>query len=98
MPKIFAKDHSKYMERYFKIGQKKLVDKSDFRTFGKDKDNSIVKIKASLKLYPVLNDKVYFVGLISKENIDDIIFLDDKFNIQGMSLKLMKILSLNQIN
>ena len=98
MPKIFAKDHSKYMVRYFKIGQKKLVDKSDFGTFGKDKDNSIVKIKASLKLYPVLNDKVYFVGLISKENIDDIIFLDDKFNIQGMSLKLMKILSINNKN
>ena len=98
MPKIFAADHSKYMERYFKIGQKKLIDKSDFKTFGKDKDNSIIKIKAALKLFPVLNDKVYFLGLILKENIDDIIFLDDKFNIQGMSLKLMKILSINNKN
>ena len=98
MPKIFAVDHSKYMERYFKIGQKKLIDKSDFKTFGKDKDNSIIKIKTALKLFPVLNDKVYFLGLISKENIDDIIFLDDKFNIQGMSLKLMKILSINNKN
>lgn len=29
-----------------------------------------------------------------KENIDDIIFIDSKFNIQGMSLKLMKILQI----
>ena len=95
MPKIFAKDHSKYMERYFKIGQKKLVDKSDFKSFGKDKENSIVKIKLALKLFPILNDNVFFIGLIQKENLDDIIVLDDKFNIQGMSMKLMKILNIN---
>ena len=98
MPKIFANEHSKYIERYFKIGQKKLIDKSDFKTFGKDKDNSIIKIKLAIKLFPVLNDNVFFVGLIIKENIDDIIFLDDKFNIQGMSLKLMKILNINNKN
>ena len=95
MPKIFAKDHSKYMERYFKIGQKKIIDKSDFKSFGKDKDNSIVKFQLALKLFPILNDKVFFISLIIKENIDDIIFLDDQFNIQGMSLKLMKILKIN---
>ena len=98
MPKIFAIDHYKYMERYFKVGQKKIIDKSDFKTFGKDKDNSIVKIRTAIKLFPVLNEKIYFAGLIIKENIDDIIFLDDKFNIQGMSLKLMKILSINNKN
>jgi len=95
MPKLFSKDHSKYIEDYFKVGEKKLIDKSDFKSFGKDKNNSIVKIKLALKLFPILNDRVYFVGLILKENIDDIIFLDDKFNIQGMSLKLMKILNIN---
>ena len=95
MPKVFAKDHSKYIERYFNIGQKKLIDKSDFNTFGKDKNNSIIKIKAALKLFPILNDNVFFIGLIKKENIDDIIFLDENFNIQGMSLKLMKILNIN---
>ena len=95
MPKVFAKDHSKYIERYFNIGQKKLIDKSDFNSFGKDKDNSIIKIKLAIKLFPILNDNVFFVGLILKENIDDIIFLDEKFNIQGMSLKLMKILNIN---
>ena len=95
MPKLFIKDHSHYIENYFKIGKKKLIDKHDFYTFGKDKNNSIIKIKLALKLFPILNNNIYFVGLISKENIDDIILLDDKYNIQGMSLKLMQILNIN---
>ena len=98
MPKIFAKNHSKYIERFFTIGQKKLIDKSDFKSFGKDKDNSIIKINLALKLFPILNDNVYFVSLIIKDNIEDIIFIDDKFIIQGMSLKLMKILSIKNKN
>ena len=98
MPRLFAKDHSRYVEEYFKVGEKKLIDKNDFKSFGKDKNNSVIKIKLAIKLFPVLNDKVYFVGLILKENIDDIILLDDKFNIQGMSLKLMKILNINNKN
>ena len=48
-----------------------------------------------MKLFPVLNDNVLFVGLVNKENIDDIILMDSKFNIQGMSLKLMKILQID---
>ena len=98
MPKIFSVEHSKYMTRYFNIGQKKIIDKNDFKTFGKDKDNSIIKIKLALKLFPILNDDVLFAGLILKENIDDIIFLDDKYNIQGMSVKIMKILNINNKN
>ena len=95
MPRLFAKDHSKYMERYFQVGEKKLIDKIDFSSFGKDKNSSIIKIKLAIKLFPVLNDNVLFVGLILKENIDDIILMDSRFNIQGMSLKLMKILSID---
>ena len=98
MPKLFAINHSKYMEDYFKIGEKKLIDKNNFKSYGKDKNNSIIKIRLALKLFPILNDKVYFIGLILKENIDDIILLDEKFNIQGMSLKLMKILNINNEN
>ena len=98
MPKIFSLEHSKYMTRYFNIGQKKIIDKNDFKTFGKDKDNSIIKIKLALKLFPILNEDVLFTGLILKENIDDIIFLDDKYNIQGMSVKIMKILNINNKN
>ena len=30
MPKLFSKDHCKYIEDYFKIGEKKILDKSDF--------------------------------------------------------------------
>ena len=95
MPKLFAKDHSKYIENYFQTGEKKLIDKTDFTSFAKDKNNSIIKIKLALKLFPILNDSVLFVGLIHKENIDDIILMDSKFNIQGMSLKLMKILQID---
>ena len=95
MPRLFAKEHSKYIERYFQVGEKKLIDKTDFSTFGKDKNNSVIKIKLAIKLFPVLNDNVLFVGLILKENIDDIILMDSKFNIQGMSSKLMKILSID---
>ena len=98
MPTIFTKDHSKYIEKYFKIGQNKLIDKSDFKTFGKDKENSIIKLKIVLKFFPILNDNVFFASLISKENIDDIIFFDDKCNIQGMSCKLLKILNINNKN
>ena len=95
MPKIFSKDHSNYIKRYFKIGEKKIIDKSNFNSFAKDKDNSLIKVKLAIKLFPILNDKVYFICLIIKENLDDIIFLDENFNIQGMSMKLLKILNLN---
>ena len=95
MPKLFAKNHSSFMERYFEIGEKRVLDNKDMKTFGKDKENSIIMIRLAIKLFPMLNDSVYFVGLIIKENIDDIIFMDSKFNIQGMSLKLMKILQID---
>ena len=95
MPKIFSKDHSKYMERYFKIGEKKFIDKSLFKSFGKDKNNYIIKIRLAIKLFPILNENVFFAALITKENIDDIILIDDKFIIQGMSSKLMDILNIN---
>ena len=98
MPKMYEKEHSKYIENYFKIGQKRVIDKSDFKAFAKDKENSIIKIGIAIKLFPILNDNVLFTGLVNKENIDDIIFLDDKFNIQGMSLKLMKILNIGNKN
>ena len=95
MPKIFAINHSKYMERYFKIGEKKFIEKSVYKSFGKDINNYIIKIKLALKLFPILNENVFFAALIQKENIDDIILLDNQFNIQGMSSKLMRILGIN---
>ena len=50
-------------------------------------------IKLGIKWFPMLNVSVYFVVLIIKENIDDIILLDQFFNIQGMSSKFLKILN-----
>lgn len=94
MPRLFAKNHSQFMEHYFELGEKRVLDNKDLKTFGKDKENSIIMVRLAIKLFPMLNDSVYFVGLVVKENIDDIIFIDSKFNIQGMSLKLMKILQI----
>ena len=73
------------------------MDKNDYKTYGKDKNNSILKLKLAVKLFPILNEKILFCGLINKENIDDLIIMDDKFNIQGMSSKLMKILNMVMI-
>lgn len=94
MPRLFAKHHKSFVEKYYDIGEKKVIDRKDFKTFGKDKDNSIIMIRLAIKLFPMLNECVYFVALIIRENIDDIIFIDSKFNIQGMSIKLMKILQI----
>jgi hypothetical protein len=93
MPKIFAKIHRSFIEKYYNYGEKKIIDKKDMKTFGKDKDNAIIMIRIGIKLFPMLNDSVYFVGLVIKENVDDVIFLDNQFNIQGMSSKLLKILN-----
>ena len=98
MPKIFAKNHSKYIERYFKIGEKRIIDKPKLRLYAKDKNNSIIKISIVIKLFPVLNENVYFVSLIKKENFDDIILLDNNFIIQGMSSKIIKILNINNLS
>ena len=98
MPKLYEKKHSKYIEKFFRIGCKKYVDTKEFKTFGKDKNNSILQIKLALKLLPILNYNVFFVSLIMKDNINDIILLDNNYNIQGMSSKLMKILSITNNN
>ena len=95
MPKLFSKNHARYMERYFKVGEKRVVDKMGLKMYGKDKNNSIVKIKINIKLFPIINENIFFVGLILKENVDDIIFMDEQFNIQGMSSKLLKIINID---
>jgi len=95
MPKLFEKEHNKYIERYFRLGAKKYIENSDFKTFAKDKNNSIFHSELALKLLPILNSNVFFVCLIVKESINDIILLDKDFIIQGMSDKLMKILNID---
>lgn len=97
MPKIFEKNHKSFMERYFEVGEKRIIDKQ-IRSFAKDKENSLLAIQAAIKLFPVLSDYIYFCGLIVKENLDDIIFIDSKFCIQGMSRKLMEKLEITNKN
>ena len=88
MPKIFEKKHSLFMENYFKTGYGKYIETKDFKTFAKDKNNSIMQVRLALKLLPILNYNVIFVGLILKENLNDIILVDENFMIQGMCEKL----------
>ena len=95
MPKLYGKNHSKFIEKYFKVGEKRIVDRNDYKTYGKDKSNSIIKLRLAVKLFPILNEDIYFVGLILKENIDDLVILDENFNINGMSSKLMKIIGID---
>ena len=71
------------------------MEVKDFKTFGKDKNNSILQIKIALNLLPILNYNVFFVSLIIKDNINDIILLDNNFNIVGMSSKLMKLINIS---
>ena len=98
MPKLFACEHKSFMEKYFRTGEKKAIDQKDLKSFGKDKDNCIIMIRLVIKLFPMLNENVFFCGMMIKENIDDIIFIDNKFNIQGISSKLMKILKIENKN
>ena len=95
MPKNFSNLHNFFMKKYYNVGEKIVIDKNYLTTYAIDKDNSIIMLKIAIKLFPILNDNVYFIGIFSKENIDDIIYIDNNFEIQGMSTKLMKILNIN---
>ena len=90
MPKIYSKIHNNFIKRYYEIGEKITIDKKNLKTFGKDKDNNIIMLRLIIKLFPILNQSVYFIGILSKENIDDIIFIDSNFYIQGASSKIIK--------
>ena len=88
MPKVFQKEHNKFMKEYIEIGKKHLLNEKGHHTFAKDKNNSILYIKINLKIFPILNKNVYFLAMIIPEKIDDLIFIDSNFIIQGMSKKL----------
>ena len=94
MPRIFEKDHIRFMQRNINIGEKRVVDKT-FRTYAKDKNNALIVINISIKLLPILRGSTYFCALINKENLDDCILLDQDFNIQGMSGKLLNLFNIN---
>ena len=88
MPKIIANKHLIFMENYFKTGYNKYIEKKDFKTFAKTKNNSIFQIRLAIKLLPIINHDVIFVGMIVKDNLNDIILIDENFIIQGICDKL----------
>ena len=101
MPKIFKNEHYKFMRHYYEIGEKKFLDKHGRKIFAIDNKNSMLLLEKNVKLFPILNHNILYIALMTHEKIDDIIFLDSKFNIQGMSQKLFnkfKILNQNIFN
>jgi PAS domain S-box-containing protein len=95
LPKVFEKHHKNFMERYITIGEKRVADKT-FRGYAKDKKNNLVVVTNRIKLFPLMTEQIYFCSMINKESMDDVVLLDNKFNIQGMSEKLMSIFKLNE--
>ena len=98
MPKIFASQHKEFMQNFINIGEKYIICTKEYYTFAKDKNNSIILIKLYIKIFPVLNDSIYFIGMILPEKIDDLIFIDSNFIIQGMSKKIQDKLKLKNKN
>ena len=95
MPRMFERDHRRFMQRAINVGEKRVVDKT-LRTFAKDKFNNLLVLNISLKLFPILSESTFFCAMITKENLDDVILLDQEYNIQGMTDKLYKLFKLNQ--
>ena len=95
MPKIFSKIHHNFMEQYNKIGEKKIVNKV-FISYGKDRNNNLLPLFLRTKNFPILSEYILYISLISKQTFDDVILLDNKFNIQGMSCRLMEKFNLNE--
>ena len=75
------------MQNFINIGEKTMICSKEYSTFGKDKNNSIIFNKLYFKIFPILNNNVYFIGMFISEKLDDLIFIDSNFIIQGMSKK-----------
>ena len=88
MPKTLEKKHLMFMERFYESGEKKLIDKVNRVSFGKDKNDNVFEMKIMLKIFPILNDNLLFVAMVNKEKSENIILTDEMFNIVSMSAKL----------
>jgi len=95
MPKIFSKVHHLFMEQYNKIGEKRIINKC-FVSYGKDRNNNLIPLILRTKKFPILSDYILYISLMTKMQVDDVILLDNKFNIQGMSQRLMERFHLNE--
>ena len=94
MPKMFEREHTGFIKKHIEIGEKKVVDKT-FRTYAKDKNNALIVINLSIKLFPILGENTFFCAMMTREEIEDIILLDSDYNIQTMSSKLHDIFGLS---
>jgi len=94
MPKMFEREHTGFIKKHIEIGEKKVVDKT-FRTYAKDKNNALIVINLSIKLFPILGENTFFCAMMTLEDIEDIILLDGDYNIQTMSEKLHDIFGLS---
>ena len=88
MPKLFVNEHTKFMRNYFEIGEKKILDKGQYKSYALDGDKNVIQIEICVKLFPIINQNILFIAMINLEKIDDIIILNSSFIIQGMSRKL----------
>ena len=88
MPKTLEKKHLAFMERFYESGEKKLIDKVNRVSFGKDRNDNVFEMKLMLKIFPILHGNLFFVAMVSKEKSENIILTDEMFNIVSMSAKL----------
>ena len=89
MPKNLAQIHTDFITNYVKIGEKNVFGKKIFKSFAKDKHNNIFMTNNIINLFPVLNKSILFIMILTKEKNEDLILMDNYFNIQGMSSHLM---------
>ena len=95
MPKVFSFHHNKFMKEYYNIGEKKIIDKEAYKIFGLDSSNSIIQLQKYLKIYPILNENIHYIAMLTLDKIDDIIILNQNFIIQGISRKLKEQFNIN---
>ena len=98
MPKFFSLEHDKMIKNYINLSEKKIINTKPIYTYAIDKENSLLYIKLEVKIFPILNDSLLFIGLINNEKVDDLIFVDNNFIIQGISKKLRENLNINNAN
>ena len=89
MPKVFSTEHKKMMRYFFTIGEKNIINKGQYDTFALDNSKRIIHIKKNLKIFPMINNNLFYIALINANTNDDLIILNSNFIIQGMSSKLM---------
>ena len=89
MPKIFSNEHKNYMNNFYNIGEKKIIDKKELTVIGLNKNKNLLLLKKIIKIFPMINHSVFYIGIFTLEPINDLILIDSNFDIQGMSKYLM---------